>query len=148
MRKLLLELSRGPARVAERDEHVLRPFAAADRLEDVLRRREAEVIADRERRLPVAERPMEHEPSIDLHGTAEMHRRLAQRPIAERDVDLLEQRGERHIDRLVDHNAERAFGIVLADVSQRIREMRIRHRRHRDQEVVGQIDRNTHGTQL
>ena len=90
---------------------------------------------------------MQHEAAIDLHGTAEVNRRLAKRAIDERYVDLFEQRGERHVDRLVDHNAERAFGVMFANVGQRIREMRIRHRWHCDQEVVGQIDR-THGGEL
>ena len=90
---------------------------------------------------------MQDESAIDLNGTAEVHRRFAQRGVLERNVDLLEQRRERHVDRLVDDNAERAFGIVLANVGERVRKMRIRHRRHCDQKVVGQIHR-THGAEL
>jgi hypothetical protein len=77
-----------------------------------------------------------------------VHRRFAQRRIGQRNVDLLEQRRERHVDRLVDHNAERAFGVVLAHVSEGVREMRIRHGRHGDQEMVRQIDRSSHGVAL
>ena len=82
---------------------------------------------------------MQHEAAIDLHGAAEMHRPLAQLGVGERDVDLLEQRGERHVRRLVDDDAERAVLVVLADVRQRVRKMRVRHRRHGDQEVMREI---------
>ena len=52
---------------------------------------------------------------------------------------------KRHVDRPVDHDAERALFVVLADVGQRLREMRIGHAGHGDQEVMGQIDpRFTH----
>jgi hypothetical protein len=40
--------------------------------------------------LPIAERPVQHEAAIDLHRSAEMHRRLAQRKIGQRNIDLLE----------------------------------------------------------
>src|SRR5688572_9165884 len=40
LRQLVLELARGPAGVPEGHQHARRPFAAADRLEDVLRRGE------------------------------------------------------------------------------------------------------------
>ena len=150
LRDLLLELSRRPAGVAQRHEHVLRALAARDRLEHVLRRREADVVVDGERGLPVAERPVQHEPAVDLDGTAEMHRHAAQLGVRERDVDLLEQRGERHVGRLVDDDAERAFRTVLADVGERVRKMRVRHRRHGDQEMMREIggsrpDGVTHG---
>src|SRR6185503_18867215 len=52
LRELLLELAGLPAGVAERDEHVLRAFAAADGLEDVLGRGEADLVVDGKRRLP------------------------------------------------------------------------------------------------
>ena len=68
--------------------------------------------------------------------------------VGERNVDLLEQRRQRHVDRLVDDDAERAVLVVLADVRQRMREMRIGHGRHGDQEMVGQIDRTGHGVAI
>ena len=67
---------------------------------------------------------------------------------AERNVDLLEQRRQRHVDRLVDDDAERAVRVVLADVGQRVRKMRIGHGGHGDQEVMRQIDGRTHSVQL
>src|SRR5262245_47143725 len=45
LRQLVLELARRPAGVAQRDQKLLRPLAAADRLEDVLRGGEADVLA-------------------------------------------------------------------------------------------------------
>ena len=143
-RELLLELAGGPAGVAERHQDVRRTFAAADRFEDVLRCREAELVAEGERRLPVAERTVQHEAAVDLDRPAEHHRRFAQRLVAERHVDLLEQRRQRHLDRPVDDEAERALGVVLADVGQRMGEVRIRHAGHGDQEMMGEGDGGTH----
>ena len=88
---------------------------------------------------------MQHEAAIDLHRAAEMHRAFAQPGVVERDVDLLEQRGQRHVGRLVDDDAERAVLVVLADVGERVRKMRIRHRRHGDQEVMREIGGRGHG---
>ena len=82
---------------------------------------------------------MQHEAAIDLHRTAEMDGRRAQRVVVERHVDLLEQRRERHVDRLVHHDAERAVLVVLAHEGERVREVRIGHGRHGDQEVMGEI---------
>ena len=122
------------------------PFAAGNGLEHVLRSRETDFIVDGERGLPVAERPVQHEAAIDLHGAAEMHRPLAQLGIGERNIDLLEERGQRHVRRLVDDDAERAVLVVLADVRQRVRKVRVRHRRHGDQEVMREIGgRGPHG---
>ncbi len=88
---------------------------------------------------------MQDETAVDLDRTAVMHWRGPKIGIAERHLDLLEQRGKRHVDRLVDHDAERAFFVVLADIDQCMREMGIGHAGHGDQEMVGQIDpRFTH----
>src|SRR6185369_9584367 len=54
LRQLVLELARGPARVAERDEQLLRALAAAHRFEYVLRGGKADMGPDPQRRLPVA----------------------------------------------------------------------------------------------
>ena len=69
---------------------------------------------------------MQHEAAIDLHRTAVMHPCFAQLRVAERNVDLLEQSRERHVDRLVDHDTERALVVVLADVDQRVGKVRDR----------------------
>ncbi len=87
---------------------------------------------------------MQHEAAIDLDGAAEMHGRPAQPVIAERNLDLLEEGRQRHVDRLVDDDAEGAFGIVLAHVRERVGEVGIDHRRHRDQEMMREIHRLAH----
>src|SRR4051812_39374108 len=45
LRQLLLELSRRPAGIAERNQHALGAFAASDGFEDILRRRQADRLA-------------------------------------------------------------------------------------------------------
>ena len=62
--------------VAQRYQHIRagrRRDPTASRMSfDVVK---AQVVADRQRRLPAAERPVQHEPAVDLHRTAVMHRR-------------------------------------------------------------------------
>ena len=79
--QFLLELARRPSGVAERDQDLIGPVALADRLQDVARSRQADARVDRQRRLPVAGRPMQHETAIDLHRPAEVHRQLAARVV-------------------------------------------------------------------
>jgi len=79
---------------------------------------------------------MQHETALGLDRPAMQHGAIDQRPIHELDRELSEHLAERQVARSVDHDAERAFGIVLADVSDRLREIGIGHRWHRDQEVI------------
>ena len=60
------------------------------------------------------------------------------------NVDLLEQRRQRHVDRLVHDDAERTVLVVLAHIGQRVRKIGIRHGRHGDEEVVREVDRPGH----
>jgi hypothetical protein len=77
--------------------------------------------------LPVAERAVQHEAAVHLHRAAVEDRRAAERRVGQLDLDLLEQRGERHLDRAVDDDAERAVRVVLADERERVSEVRIGH---------------------
>src|SRR4051812_13020944 len=61
LRELMLELPRRPAGVAERDEYLPRSFVAPDGFEDVFRRGEAHVGRNLQRRLPRAQRRVQHE---------------------------------------------------------------------------------------
>mgnify|MGYP006173735623 CR=1 FL=1 len=61
--------------------------------------------------------------------------------IAQCQREPLEQRLQREVDGAIDHQAERALVVVLADVGERPREVRICHVGHGDQEVMRQIDR-------
>ena len=146
--ELLLELAGRPSRITERHEHVARTVAAAHGLENVLRSGETHVVGDGERRLPIAERAMQHEAAVDLHRAAEVNGRGAQSVVGQRDVDLLEQRGQRHVDGLVHDDAQRAVLVVLAHVRERVGEMRIRHGRHGDQEVMGEVHLTFRSVQL
>ena len=133
-----------PSRIPQRDEHVRRAVAAADGLEHVLGCGEAHVVADGECGLPVAEGPVQHESAVELHGSAEVDRRLAERLVGKGNVDLLEQGRELHVDRPVDDDTQRAVLVVLAHIGERVRKIRVRHGRHGDEEVVREIDRAGH----
>src|SRR5689334_24513020 len=84
---------------------------------------------------------MQHEAVVELHRAAEEDRLSHQRRVAQVDVHLLEQRLERHVDRAVHHDAERAALVVLADEGEGAGKIRVRHRRHGDEEVAGEVDR-------
>src|SRR5690554_8230711 len=56
VRHLLLELPRSPARITQGDQRMARPLAARDRLEDVARGGDADVVGDPEGDVPVAVR--------------------------------------------------------------------------------------------
>src|SRR3954462_1358581 len=60
LRQLVLELSRGPACLAQRNQQALWALASADRLENVLRGGKADGIAHAQRRLPVAGRLVQY----------------------------------------------------------------------------------------
>ena len=84
---------------------------------------------------------MQNETTICLHRSA-MHDELAaDLERSGRKPQLFENIIEAHLERPVDHEPERALGIVLADESHRLYEIGIRERRHRDQQVVRQITR-------
>ena len=90
---------------------------------------------------------MQHEAAVDLDGAAEMDGGVADVGVGERNVNLLEQRRQHHVGRLVDDDAERAVLVVLANEGQRVREIGIGHRRHGDQEVVREVGgRTSHGS--
>ena len=85
-------------------------------------------------------RTMQHEAAIGLHRAAEIDRQVGQALGFELDVDFFEQAGQIHVDRAVDDDAQRTVLVVLADIDQGVGKIRIFHRRHGDQEMVGQVD--------
>jgi hypothetical protein len=84
-------------------------------------------------------RHVQHEAALGLHRPAEVDGRVLPRRDLELQVDLVEQAFQGQLGRPVDHQAERALLGVLADVDHRAGEIRIQHRRHRDQELVCQV---------
>ena len=88
-------------------------------------------------RLTAVERLVnEWQPSMLVVG-----RPLGEDAILESERQALEQRLQGQVDRTVDDDPERALIVVLADVSQCPRKVRIGHVGHGDQEVIRQIDR-------
>src|SRR6185437_7421555 len=68
---LLLELTRRPAGIAKREDRVVRPGAAGNRLEDVERRGQADAVVDRQRRVLDEEiGRMQHEAASGLDRAA------------------------------------------------------------------------------
>jgi hypothetical protein len=59
---------------------------------------------------------VQDEPTIDLYRAAEVHRHAAALVVEQRNLDLLEQRPQRHIDGAIDDHTKRPLLIVLADI--------------------------------
>jgi len=68
---------------------------------------------------------MQHEATILVHRSPAQHRQVRRTPVGRLDFHLLEHFAERHGQRTVEHDAERAFFAVLADERHRLREVRI-----------------------
>ncbi len=68
--------------------------------------------------MPRSHGAMQHEAAIDLDRSAVVDRGFAQLGRLERNVDLLEELRQRHVDRLVDDDAECTLIGVLADVGE------------------------------
>jgi hypothetical protein len=79
---------------------------------------------------------VQHEAALRLNRAAVHDRPLGQATVREVERELAQHLAERQVARAVDDDAERAFGVVLADVSDGLVEIRIRHRWHRNQEVI------------
>src|SRR5712672_244688 len=114
LRDLVLQLTGGPPGVAQRDQHPLRALAASDRLENVLGGREPDRFADAQGRLPAAGGRVQDEAAIGLHRSAEVDRRVGEFAVAHPERQPLEEGLQRHVDRPVHYQAERAPLVVLA----------------------------------
>jgi hypothetical protein len=77
--------------------------------------------------------------SETLSVESAQHLLLAQRAGADLDLQLLENLVHAHRQRLVDDEAEGAARAVIANERHGLREVRIAHGRHRDQQLIGQI---------
>ena len=90
----------------------LRPAALSPRPAEMSR----EVVkpscgVDRQGRLPFPRRSMEHEAAIHLDRAAEVDGQAAACGVVQRDLDLLEQILERHVDRSIDDYAQRPWSL-------------------------------------
>ncbi len=132
----MLELPRGPARVAQCHEKLAGTLAARHGLQDVLGGGQPDFRTYREGGLPLSERGMKHEPAIDLHRPPKMDGDHLQSVAVELDADLLEQGVQVHLDRPVHHDAKGALIVVLADIGERLGEMRIHHVGHGDEKMM------------
>src|SRR5262245_46933140 len=82
---------------------------------------------------------MQNEASVYLYRPAKVDGQAAATLVAQRNVDLLEQGLQRHVDRSIHHNAQGSLLVVLTNVSERFGEVGIDHARHGDQKVVGKV---------
>ena len=88
--------------------------------------------------LPLPARLMHDETAIGLHGPTLQDRLIAAHAGRRRHLQLLEHVGEPHLQRPIDDDAERAVRVMFPDERDRLREIAVGHRRHRDQELVRQ----------
>jgi hypothetical protein len=141
-RDFVFQLTRAPAGVADGDQHALRTGAVGDGFEHVDRGGEGDVGGNLQGRGIAAGRRMQYEAAVVLHRAAEhdrlVHHAVAQ-PVGDFQVDPIEQHLHRHVGGLVDDDAEHALVVVLANIDDGAAEDRIVHRRHRDQEMIGQV---------
>jgi hypothetical protein len=89
LRQFVFELAGSPAGVAEGHHHVARLAVRGDRLQDVARAGEADVLVDDQRRLPLAERSMQDEAAVGLYRSAEKNRQIGEAFGLQRNVDFL-----------------------------------------------------------
>ncbi len=102
---------------------------------------------------------MHDEPAVGLHGSAAQHRPIGKRgpigacgPIAkragfDRDIQLRENLAHAHLQGLVQDQAQRTAGTVVADQRDGLRKIRVAHRGHRDQQLVRQVSGLIHGSE-
>src|SRR5580704_10952474 len=137
--KLFLQLAAVPAGVPQGDNGLLGPLAARHGRQYVPRRGHVQRIGDLERRIPFAERAMHDEAAIGLHRSTAQYLPLPEGSLAELDLELIEYFPHAHRQGLVEDQSERAVRIVIAHQGDGLREIRITHVRHGDQQLVGQI---------
>src|SRR6266853_1853877 len=124
-----------------------RATALTDRFQNVLGSGETHLVAHRKSGLPLSERLVQDKTAVGLHRSAEIDRLIEQDLRSQPQAQALEQGSESHLDRTIDHYAERPLVIVLADERQGAGKIRIDHVGHGDQEMVGEIDLG-HGGEL
>jgi hypothetical protein len=128
-----------PAGIAEGDDEFRGQAGAADRRQHVARTGQADFAIHRQRRLPLADRAMQHEAAVQLYRATEIDRQFGQIFGFQLEVDLVEQAGQIHVDRAIDDNPQRPVFVVLADIDEGMGEIRVFKRRHGNQEVIGEI---------
>ena len=87
---------------------------------------------------------MQHEATFHLHGPAK-HHRIARHAATmqvdfEGQVQALKEHIRGQVGGAIDDDTKSATGVVLADIDDGTAENGIEHRRHRDEEMIGQIE--------
>ena len=88
--------------------------------------------------------PVQFDHGFVLHrpvGTWKSTLPVGELGVLQGNVHLLEERLQGHVDGPVHHDPQRAALVVLADESEGAGKIRVRHRRHGDEEVAGEVDR-------
>ena len=144
VQNLVLELPRPPARVAERNENVPRASSGDERVEDVARHGDRDVLAlHRQRVLPRTGRAMQDEAAL-LHDRPPFHDRKLPGGVAlgvgaAFHPGLLQHRPEVETRGPIDDEAHGPVLVMCEEVGHRAHEVRILERRHGDEKVVGQV---------
>jgi len=136
---LALELPGLPARVAQSDKGILGTCAARHRRQHVARGGHLNMIGNLVGRIPLTARTMQHKAAVGVDRSALQHRQAADGGILRRQFHLSEHVAQCHLQRFIEHDAERAAVAVLADQRHAVGEIAVLERRHRDQQLIGQI---------
>ena len=131
-----------PAGIAERHQRLARPAPGRNGAQYVDRRRQADLLRDRHRRLHREIVRMQDEAAAPVDRTAIAHdeiarlRRQPDRLLLVEDAELDEQVGKAHLLGLVDDQAHRAFLAMGADIDHGARETVVLHAGHGNEELV------------
>ena len=98
---------------------------------------------------PVAvPRVVNDESAIGLHRAPLHDRLLSQRARIQGHLELFEDIRKPHVQWPIDDDAERALFVVLPNIGDRLGEVRVRHRRHGDQKLIGEEIRAGHAASI
>jgi hypothetical protein len=79
---------------------------------------------------------MQDEAAVGLDGAAVQDQLRGLRFVADLERELIEDLGQRHVRGPIDNDPERTVVVVLADVSDGLREVRVAHSGHRDEKLA------------
>jgi len=114
-------------------------------LQDIAGGRETDLFGNAERGAPLPDRAVDDETLLRLDRPALVYGQSSQIGSVGDDLQVFQQLPERQMQWPIDDQSQRTAGVMLANVGDRLKKVRIGQRRHGDQELVGQIGGFGHG---
>jgi hypothetical protein len=133
-------LSCAPTGVAERNQGVFRPAAAAYSLEDIARGSHTIGVVYLERRYPLTERSIDNKSPVALHRSAFIDRHVIDLRVRGHYFHLPEHFAQPNRGRPVNDDTHGAFLAMGADQGHGLEKIWIQEARHGDEKVIGEIE--------